>query len=292
MTCGLLASCNEDDNTGESVINYTPVVVTLSTLDNNAMLDETAIDADTGYSITVTATIDSPQVTDITIPLTKIGGTATGEDYSINGSITIIAASTSASTTVVINKTGNTEGDETLSIGAISDDLIANVSMVNPFSLDVTIQNDYVDYNAYLAVTWEGFVFPEEDPAVSDVDLCDIDFDIYVIDLSGNYYIGYDGATGSCTEEGAFDVSAMADGVYAVAYQVYDNPLFGSTVAELDVDFPVTATLSQGYEGEFFASQDLVIDYNTVNTAPNGEPGTPVIIFTVTGGVVSDMMAL
>jgi len=285
ISCSVFTSCNEDDNTGDSSINYSPVVVTLTSSENDVVLDETAIDADNGYAITVTATIDSPLPVDLIIPLTNVSGTGTSEDFDVE-SITISSSLTSASTTVYINKTGNTEGDETLTIGAIDAAMIPNVSAVNPFALNVEINNDYIDYSFTVEFAWDGFIYPETEEDDSDGDFCGMDIDYYFIAGGADSGI-YDAASASCPEEIVIDLSTYTDGTYMFYADLYEN--IYTNLGE-GVDVPLTITASQGYEGEFFS--DMGSPSFKFNTDDAAGAGAMVMEFEVVDNVVTSVTYL
>ncbi|PHS08444.1 MAG: hypothetical protein COA88_06890 [Kordia sp.] len=287
ISCSVFTSCNEDDNTGDSLINYSPVTVTLTSSENDVVLNETAIDADNGYAITVTATIDSPLPIDIIIPLTKISGTATGEDFTA-GSITIPSSLTSASVTVIIHQTGNAEGDETLTIGAIDSSMIPNVSSVNAFALNVEINDDYIDYSFSMNFAWDGYVHEaDEDGDHGFLPFCDMDIDFYFIVGGADSGI-YDAATGSCPEELVIDSSIYADGTYMIYADLWANPY---SAAGYDVSVPLTITYSHGYEGSFIPETiaSPIFEYNT-NDGTGA--GAMVMEFEILSGVVTSVTLL
>ena len=108
LTGVLISACSKkDDNTGDSIINYNPATVTLSSLSPN-IFDESAIDEDNTatYQITIVATLDSPQPVDAVIDLAQVGGSASASDFDVSEAIRIKAGQTTASATVDILKTG------------------------------------------------------------------------------------------------------------------------------------------------------------------------------------------
>lgn len=286
ITCSMFISCNEDDNTGDSLINYSPVTVTLTSSENDVTVDETALTTD-GYAITVTATIDNPLPIDIIIPLTNISGTGTSEDFTAEN-IVIPSSLTSASTTVYINKTGNIEGNETLTIGAIEDSMIANVSSVNAFALNVDINNDYVDYSFTMNFAWEGYVFPEDPDSDSDLPFCDMDADFYFLDSGFNDTGIYDAATGSCPEELVIDGSAFADGTYYIYADLWANPYSG---AGYGMAVPITLTYGQGYENGIYPEtvSSPSFQFSTDDTAG---AGGMIMEFEIAAGIVTSVTIL
>ena len=77
LTGMLFTACNEDDNTGHSMVDYSPATVTLSSL-SPTMIDESAIDTDDAstFQIAVQATLSEPQPIDAIIDLMQTGGNA------------------------------------------------------------------------------------------------------------------------------------------------------------------------------------------------------------------------
>jgi hypothetical protein len=279
----MFTSCSDDDVTGLSTIDYSPVSVTLTSSDNDITLDETTI-GENGYVITVTATIDNPLPIDIIVPLTQTGGTATAEDFSL-GSIRIPSSLTSASTEVIINKTGNIEGNETLSIGAVDNSMITNAS-VNDFTLNVNIENDYVIYDAEFTFDWSGSVFSSEDGSETFLEFCDMDIDIYLLD-DAFAFVTQDGATGACPESFTINPSLLADGTYKVYADLYCNPYAGGP-DDIVVPVPITGSYTHGYEselgsGEFTPSFQFSTDSDSGPCA--GAPD-----FSGAGGMLADIV--
>ena len=290
ITCSLFTSCNEDDSTGLSTIDYSPATVTLTSSENNVTLDETLIDSELGYAITVTATIDNPLPIDIVVPLTQIGGTGDANDFTA-GSITIKSSLTTGSASVIINRTGNTEGNETLSIGAVADEMINNANVI-PFSLDVNIENDYVDNNATITFDWSGAAFTSADGSEEFLEFCDMDVDFYLLDPSFSI-INDSAATGACPEAITFDPSTLPDGTYSVYADLFCNPYFGASA--LDFAVPIRGSYTHGYESEFGSGNfDPSFEFNNnsasgpCNTAPDfSGAGAMVATIDVIGGAIT-----
>lgn len=255
LSAGVLAtSCSEDDHTGHSMINYTNPTVTLSTDSNDIIVDESMIDPDLGFNIAVTASIAEPVFADLHIPLVQTGGSADSADFSA-GTIIITAGHTSAMGYVTINRTGDSEGVETLSIGA--GDNIANAN-VGSFNLNVTINQDYVNDVLVMHWDWAGtYTYNAGIPAEVTIDFCDVDFDFPLADAGGNI-LGYLAGSGDCPEEG--EMSGMPDGTYIVIGELYDNPFAGLGTNQ---PLPITMDWSQ----DFFGSGQLITTgFNTEDT--------------------------
>ena len=286
LSFGLLTSCNEDDHTGLSQINYTAVPVTLSSSENNSVLSEDVISAD-GYSIDITATIIDPVPVDLHIPLVQTAGNADANDYEFSSSNTIVipAGSTMASTTLIIHATGNTEGDESLTISSAPAAQVAN-AIVSPFELNIDIVDDYVDYSFNLDFEWDGYVFPEDPIEDSDLSFCDgLDVDFYFLNSSFSDTGIYDAATGACPEHLSIDASAFADGTYYIYADLWSNAY---TSAGYGLDVPLTFTYSQGVDGEFYAENvsSPTFKYNTDDSAGAGDF---VMEFEIVSGIVTSV---
>ena len=258
LTGIIFTSCNEDDNTGQSTMDYSPVTVTLSSL-SSTTIDETAIDSDDAstYTVTIDASIPEAQFIEYKIDLVQTGGTADSNDLSL-GTITIPAGSNSGSATVEIMKTGDIEGDETFSVTGVSR---AN-AIVAPYEFTGTITNDYINDVLEMELNWDGTVEFETDNSSGQYDFCGMDFDVLVYDPVTFTDLGmYDGATAACPENINFD-SSTPDGDYLMVVDLYDNPY--STLG-LSADVPVTLHYSQEYFGDTDGSFTTV--YNTDDAA-------------------------
>lgn len=273
LSAGVLAtSCSEDDHTGASMINYTSPTVTLSTASTNVVVDESMIDPDLGYEIEVTASIPEPVFVDLHIPLVQTGGTADSSDFSA-GTIVITSGHTSATTNIVIYNTCDTgvEGNETLTVSFA--DNIANAKMT-PFSMDISIENDWVNDVIEFEFDWSGeLTYTAGVPAEVTIDFCDADIDFALADNGGNV-LGYIAASASCPEEGGF--SGLPDGTYFILAEVYDNPFSGLGLTDA---MPITTTYSQcGFDtaGSFVNS--------VLNTATISGDVIPLATVEISGG--------
>lgn len=274
LTGLLFVGCSEDDYTGLSQIDYNKRTVTLTSSSNNVTFDESMIDPDDAstYSVTVTANISEAAPVNIVIPLVQTGGTGDSGDFSA-GTITIPAGFTSASTTVEILQDceSGVEGNETLEIGAANN--IANAN-VNPFTLNITIENDWVNDVIEFEFDWSGeLTYTAGVPAEVTIDFCDADIDFALADNGGNV-LGYIAATASCPEAGGF--SGLPDGTYFILAEVYDNPFSGLGLTDT---MPITTTYSQcGFDtaGSFVNS--------VLNTATISGDVIPLATVEISGG--------
>jgi len=253
LSAGVLTtSCSEDDATGASMINYTSPTVTLSTDSNSVVVNESDIDPEAGYSITVTASIPESVLADIHIPLVKTGGNADDADYSL-GTIVLKANTTSATTNVTIwpGTCGTTlsGGGETLTVGAPAN--VANAN-INPFSMDVIWEKDLLE----VSLTWEG--------TYNNIDFCDMDLDLLILDVATNG-VDYLAGTSDCTETGL--IAGLPDGQYVLIADVYENPF---TSLGLGVAVPLTLSYTQcgtTNVGSFVDSTSLTTDAYAPGTA-------------------------
>lgn len=265
-------SCSEDDYTGASMINYSSPTVTLSTASTNVVVDESAIPEDGEFVIPVTASISEPVLADIHIPLVQTGGTADAHDFDL-GTMIITSGTTSATTNIVIYNTCDTgvEGNETLTVSFA--DNIANAKMT-PFSMDISIENDWVNDVIEFEFDWSGeLTYTAGVPAEVTIDFCDADIDFALADNGGNV-LGYIAATASCPEAGGF--SGLPDGTYFILAEVYDNPFSGLGLTDT---MPITTTYSQcGFDtaGSFVNS--------VLNTATISGDVIPLATVEISGG--------
>ncbi|WP_417858979.1 hypothetical protein [Xanthomarina gelatinilytica] len=265
-------SCSEDDYTGASMINYSSPTVTLSTASTNVVVDESAIPEDGEFLIPVTASISEPVLADIHIPLVQTGGTADAHDFDL-GTMIITSGTTSATTNIVIYNTCDTgvEGNETLTVSFA--DNIANAKMT-PFSMDISIENDWVNDVIEFEFDWSGeLTYTAGVPAEVTIDFCDADIDFALADNGGNV-LGYIAATASCPEAGGF--SGLPDGTYFILAEVYDNPFSGLGLTDT---MPITTTYSQcGFDtaGSFVNS--------VLNTATISGDVIPLATVEISGG--------
>ncbi|MCB0388814.1 MAG: hypothetical protein KDD23_09185 [Winogradskyella sp.] len=277
LSAGVLAtSCSEDDHTGASMINYTSPTVTLSTASTNVVVDESMIDPDLGYVIEVTASIPEPVFVDLHIPLVQTGGTADSSDFTA-GTIVITSGHTSASANVTIWREceSGVEGDETLEISFA--DNIANAKM-SPFSMDISIENDWVNDVIEITFDWSGeLTYDSGLPSENTIDFCSIDIDYIITDDLGNA-LGYIAGTGDCPE--IAEVSGLADGTYFIIAELYDQPFSAPEYDGPLTTIPQTVTWMQcGFPatiGEF--SNDLL-----TTATPTGDV-LPIAVLEVTGG--------
>lgn len=241
-----LTSCEDSENyTGDSVLKFTDVEVTLTTTQPSFAINESLIDEDveSTYTIVISASIPKAQAVDAIITFVQTSGVANANDYSV-GKLKIAAGQTSGSANVEVYKTGDVEGVEDFNLEAVIAD--GNFK-INGFNLPVTIENDYINGDLEFSTTWKKDFTFDFGYGTATVDACDMDFDVLVYSTTG-VYMGNLGATGACTETGT--LSGLPDGDYYIVVDLYKNDLtaYGDTTT-----VPVTVSYNQEYfgKGEF-----------------------------------------
>ncbi|MFL0354062.1 hypothetical protein [Xanthomarina sp. GH4-25] len=247
----ITTSCSEDDYTGDSMINFTAPTVALAS-SSAVDVPESMIDPGDGYDVSVTVSIPEAVKADIYIPLVKTGGTL-GSDYYELGTIALAAGSTSGTGVVTVWDSGMA-GAKTLQVGA--SDNVANAN-VNDFTVSINLVDDTLNS----VLDWSGEVVS----GGNTYSLCDVDFDLLVMDSMGNDTGIYDAATGDCPEYLNFD-STLADGVYTLVVSLYDNPL---SSLGLGAEMPVTLNYNGSANGTI-----ILDDYTTNSTSGDIEVAT------------------
>ena len=259
LSFGLLfTSCDDNENyTGDSVLQHTVTPVTVSSKEASYTFDEAMIDEDdtSTYTVTISASITEAQHVDAYISFSQTEGTADADDYSVS-SIKIPAGSTSGSTKLAVNYTGDMEGSESFTLMAKTE---GNFELASAYSVTITIK-DKINDILELSTNWSGEkTIDLIRGSTATLDFCDIDIDVLLYTDTG-VFVQYLGATLDCPEKGS--ISGLADGDYYIVLQVYDNPLanFGFTD-----DLPVTITYNQ----EHFISGSFV--HNSLNLSSQGD---------------------
>ncbi len=234
----LITSCDEEDNTGASGINYTDATITVTSAQSSYTFDEILIDEDvpSTFTASISASIAEPQPVDAIVSFVQSSGNADSNDYTV-GEIKIPAGATTGSTDIEINRTGNVEGSENFTLKAISD---GNFKLASDFTLPVTI-TDFVDDTLLFSTTWAGeYTFEAAGPTDVTLDFCSIDLDVLLFTSAGAYVQAL-GATGACTETGS-TMEGLPDGDYFVVVEVFANPLLTYALTE---PVPLTVNYSQ-----------------------------------------------
>jgi len=209
-------SCNEDDNTGKSTLEIANGVV--GTIDTPFGTDLTVdeVDEDT---FEYTITLDKPQSVNVDVRVVQVGGTADADDYELsNDIITIPAYATSATGSIKILNDDTVESTEdlTLQIGTVT----TSNATIEPKTLHFTI-NNYLSNELELTLNFsKSFSI-----AGTGYTICGIgyDMDFYLLDDTLADTGNYDAATGACPEHLVLDATTLADGVYHIYYDIYDD---------------------------------------------------------------------
>lgn len=249
-----LTSCESDDNTGASMVDFQGGMATLSTDQDTYTFSEKEIDEEdpSTYTIPVTVTLDESYPVNTVIDFVLASGGDAG-DFTAS-TITVPARQTMATGTIQLIQNGTIEGDETLVIEARSR---ANVDL-NPFSVTVNIVDDYVNDVLELTIDWSGSYTEEVGAETTTYDFCGLDFDLLILDETMSDTGLYDAATASCPEH--IDLSGLPDGTYYLYLSLYENTFEDAP----NVDVPVTISYTQ----EYFESGEMVIDYYSLDSAP------------------------
>ena len=208
-------SCSEDDATGDSTMTPTSpsLSVTLS-FANQQTLVET--DADYGFTVS----ISEPQIVDVAVYLSQIGGDATeGDDFDIPHVVTIPAGSTSVSDAITIHADDLVEDTETAVI-QIATGLESNVGSIGSQTVTFNIMN-LVEGDLAIGLEWdtEGYQFPNGQ-LFDPTDLADLR--LLITDVP--YTSIFDGADGGSFETYTLTESSPDGEYYVVAdwYSAYD----------------------------------------------------------------------
>ena len=232
VLCVAIVSCQKDDYTGYSTLEASDAKGTLSW--TAAAPPASMVEQDTSFNFTIT--LDKPQVADIHIVISQIGGNATADsDFTLTDEIIIPAYQTTGSGTFKVIADEDIETNETVTF-RIGDVSLSNLDFA-PQTFTVELQN-YVKSNLDLTFDWSGTATYDG----ASVELCDeVDIDILVFDVDNNDLGIYGAATGACPEHLTLD--GLADG----DYYLWAN-LYASTVAPTDgtvVSMPITVTATQ-----------------------------------------------
>lgn len=264
----IFTACDNDDATGDSIIDYSSVEVTLSSTMNNTVIDESSIDPDDLPVVTITASIAEPNPLSLRVPIVIANSSTADADDFIMSELIIPALQTSATLEIEIAKNGVVEGDETLVLTGVD---AANMT-VTPFELTVNIENDFINDVLELELAWDGEF---ENGALNLSSICEIDYDLILASDAG--ILGYIAGTAACPETGA--ISGLADGTYYLLADLYANPLSG-------LGFTDVIPLTLNYSQEFFSSGTLTNSEHTLNMAgaTNQSVIATMAVVTVTDG--------
>lgn len=234
----ILVSCNSDEASGITAVDYTNVNITLVAAQNDVTISESDMTGDVSYQIT--ASIPEPQTLDYVVNFEQKGTAIEGFDFDVER-IIIRAGNTSASTNVVVHKTGDLEEeDDTISLVAVSEGTTSNIVT---FAFNATITDDYTNEDLFMTIEWcSDFKYEFTLGDLSGNYGEKIDLDIYLFDEATNDMVGY-AATADCPE--VLEFGSLPDGSYVAVVFVWDNAL-----ASLGVGANVPLNVS--YEQEYF----------------------------------------
>ncbi|MDP3359547.1 MAG: hypothetical protein Q8S41_09380 [Lutibacter sp.] len=141
-----MVSCDQEDNTGFSTLEPTSPTLSLTT----SVSSKSLIEDDSVYEFT--ATLSTVQLVDVKLFITQVSGDATlGDDYTVDGSITIPAGATSAKGKIKILSDDLIEATEKVKI-QIGDNTTSNATIV-PVFMEFTILN-YTEGDLALDLSW------------------------------------------------------------------------------------------------------------------------------------------
>ena len=135
-TLFLAISCSEDDATGYSTMQPTSPTLAVDWGFENT---QTLVEEERTYPFTVT--LSEPQIVDVQVDLTQVGGDATeGADFAFPHTITIPAGQTSATGEIVIHADDFAEAAESVKI-QIGSGMESNVATINSETITFNIGN-------------------------------------------------------------------------------------------------------------------------------------------------------
>lgn len=266
-----MASCNKDDNTGYSTLTATDAKGTL-----NWTVPASLTENDTTFTFTIN--LDKPQIADIHIYISQVGGDAeAGSDFEVTDEIIIPAYATSGSGEFKVFKDADVEGNETVTI-QIGDNTLSDLDMqVQTKTVELV---NYVAPSLDLTFDWEGSATVDG----TEVIFCDeVDIDIYVFDVDQNDLGIYGAATGACPEH--LTLEGWDNGDYYLWANLYANgvrPTDGSVVA-----FPIRVYATQpGLFADELFNQATANELNSSDpdyATDGGNTFKPLVKITVSG---------
>jgi hypothetical protein len=239
----LIVSCDDDnDYAGESTTQATSGNATIT-----LAFDATQSFVEKNEVYTYTVTLSEPQIADVKIPITLVGGTATEHsDFDFDHEVKISRNTMSAEGTISVYADTDPEDTENFTLQIGNSEGIANAS-VSPQTVNFTIENfvsDVLDISFDFCATvinegdeydWASFG-GDIDVLISSV----ADFDINDPWASDLGYYG--AATGDCPELLTLDKADLGDGDYVLWHDLYAN---GNSVFWESQLVPIVATFTQ-----------------------------------------------
>ena len=250
-----VTSCNEDDATGDSVLEVNSGVTgsVVTDFNSSAALTVNEVDEET---FTYMVSISEAHPVDIHLTVSQISGSATpDEDFTFDSVVVIPAYATTASGSISILNDLTPESLEsfTLQIGGVNTSNATIPVKTVTFNIVNELSNDLelaFNFNKPFSI------------AGSSYTLCGIgyDMDFYVFDADFNDTGIYDAATSSCTESLTLSSGILPDGVYTIYYDIYDDGGI-SGVYHDPFDIPVTVDYLRGggiSEGTFTQEDSFI----------------------------------
>ncbi|HYF68839.1 MAG TPA: Calx-beta domain-containing protein [Ohtaekwangia sp.] len=259
----LAFACDKDDFTGDSTLSPTDPVVTF-------VLPEPAnfVEKDSTFEFTIS--INTPQIVDISIPLSIVDGDATeGEDFSMDHVVTIPAHRTSTKASVKIVADDVPEETETFTV-QIGGDRTGNAQST-PQTVTFTIMN-VTEGDLPIHFAWDVDYFDASGAALDPDAVADLI--LFITDEDGDIIDAADGAT----FEDFVIPADWPDGDYLIKAGVYAavNPgeLGGPPVVDLSLEFSQVGEISST---EFVYPAALTViscDWNVYTLASVTKVGT------------------
>ena len=201
-----------------------------------------------GNQLVINITTDKPIDRSLTFTFKQTGGTANGDDYSVEPAV-IAPYSKSAQIVITTNVDYDYTATETIigevGVYSIAEKYLLNPKTVNPTKMTITINNT-VSPELNVSFSWDAdVVYQGKTYHAAD----SIDFDFIVcpeagFDISDPWAteIGiYDAATGSHPEH--LTLSGLANGSYLLVADLYYNDFVGET--DGSVKIPIVASFTR-----------------------------------------------
>lgn len=207
-----MTSCDDDEFTGDSTLNASsPSLAVSLSFENNVTLVET----DASYSFTVT--LSEPQIVNVSVNLSQIGGDATqGEDFDFPHNIVIPKGQLSASGDIVIMKDDIIEDTETAII-QIATGSEANVSSISSKTITFNIQN-LEEGDLIVGLSWDSTNLVTDNSG-NEIDAYDL-ADLRLLLTDSPYTTILDGADGAGAETYVLSADSP-DGEYFIVADFY-----------------------------------------------------------------------
>ncbi len=221
-----VTSCNEDDATGNSVLEVNSGVTgsVVTDFDSSAALTVNEVDEET---FTYMVSISEAQPVDIHLTVSQISGSATpDEDFTFDSVVVIPAYATTASGSISILNDLTPESLEsfTLQIGGVNTSnatipvktVTFNIvnELSNELKLDFHFNRTFSGSNGFSSSLCEI-------ESIFSAEPYDVDFIVY--DSMGNDLGVLDAQTANCEESLTMNINDYADGIYDITAYLYTN---------------------------------------------------------------------